>query len=137
MLYICFPVIHIYCSNCYHFEYVISGDLLIYCGKIRNQIMYYHQNIFFLFSFYSTSHFLTPMVILNAIIIKQCILLTNNILDTEQKHTIWHVPHSALWSTTFIHNSLCILKSWIPQTSHEVNEYLLSPFYRCIKLDID
>lgn len=78
MLYTCFPAIHVYCSNCYYFECVICGDLLIHHGKIRNQIIYCHQNmLFFFFHFVQYPyifHFLTVLVILNTIIIKQCCL---------------------------------------------------------------
>lgn len=119
ILYICFPAIFISCSNCCSFEYVVSfeiassfGDLLIHCGRIRNQIIYILQNIVSSFCppslhipFFDGWLFWMQLLPNNT-----CCLFFSSFLDTEQEHTIWHSPHSSLWSITLIHKFLCILQ---------------------------
>lgn len=70
-----------YCSNYYHFGYAVFGNLLIHCSRIRNQIHLLPPEYVCAFLFHFAEypyifHFLTVMIILNAVIIKQYILLT-------------------------------------------------------------
>ena len=149
VFYICFPAIFISCSNCYAFEFIVSSGiviyyslsdslsaLLIYYGRKSNHLSPPEYSFFILFNILTYSIFWL-IVILNPVV-KQCIL---PVLQQCSRHKIetYHLkyPLFCTWIHNLIHKSLCILQSWIFQSSHEVNEYLLSSFYRCMQLGID